>query len=112
MDINRAALLDELVKIGEAQEASSGSSRSDALKRGLKVALKSGLGYGAGMGVGELIGRHPFFSQPNDARAKGVKIILPILMGSAVVLSNELRKMKDKELSKVPGYSEGQSHAR
>jgi hypothetical protein len=59
MDINRAALLDELVKIGEAQEASSGSSerRSDALKRGLKVALKSGLGYGAGMGVGELIGR-------------------------------------------------------
>ncbi len=41
-----------------------------------------------------------------EGKIKAVKIILPILTGAAVILGNELRKMKSERYFKVPGWKE------
>jgi hypothetical protein len=96
----RASLLDELVKIGKASE----SSDRKALKSALGTAAIAGLGIGVGTAGAGLIGHHLAKQPVTSGTLSAVKIILPILTGTAVVLGNELRKMKEEKYKKVPGW--------
>lgn len=101
MVINHAALLDELVKIGEAAEQPSAKS---PVREALRTAILAGVGTGIGAAGAGALGQYLAKKPVTSGMVKGVKIILPILTGTAVVLGNELRKMKREKYEKVPGW--------
>ncbi len=103
--IDHAALLDELVKIGK--KADRREPERKPLRHAVGTAILSGVGTGAGMAVAHEVGRYLSKKPPTQGGAQAAKIILPILGGAAVVLGNELRKMKSERYSKVRGYQGG-----
>lgn len=94
-----AALLDELVKIAEAEQPKKSIGHS---LRAMGVAAAGGaVGYGAA----ELLARKMrFFQQPNEQRARIAKIILPILSGTSVMLADRYRQRLNEEYGKTRGY--------
>ena len=101
--ISRAALLDELVKIGaESEKALEKPKGAGHL---LKTLLYTGAGTAAGYGLGELVARnHEFFKIPTQNRLETAKIILPILGGVAAMLAAGYRREMTKQHSKIRGY--------
>jgi hypothetical protein len=99
MGISPEALLDELVKIGEAVE-----KEKSPMRRALGTAVLAGLGTGVGAAGASVLGQYLAKKPVTTATLNTVKIILPIMTGAAVVLGNELRKMKQEKYKKVPGW--------
>jgi hypothetical protein len=101
MAISHAALLDELEKIAEGDQAPQSSGFGKAL-RAMGVAAVGGA---AGYGTAELLARKmKFFSQPNESRARAARVILPILSGAAVMLADRYRQKMNEEYGQVHGY--------
>lgn len=99
--VKRAALLDELVKIASEKEAPKKRGIGGALRTMGVAAAGGALGYGAA----DLAAHHmKFFTEPNEARARAARIILPILSGAAVTLADRYRQRMNKEYKKVTGY--------
>lgn len=99
--IDHRALLDEVVKIGEAGE------NKDRLVSALKTIGVAGLGGAAGFGAANLL-EHAFprFMQAQkpvqSAYVKAVQIGLPILGAVGLSLGNKYRQLVDKGLSGNP----------
>lgn len=102
-----AALLDELVKIGEAQDPEK-SQRKQSLKRALKSALIVSGGITLGEGLAGVIGRAMLKNPPTYRTVQTAKIILPILTGAAVVLGDEIQRMR-QERNKTDGEKGGKA---
>ena len=104
----RAALFDELVKIGEAApQDPPRQPTSPPWKRILGTSAAIGLGtmtgdYVAGKTLPHLARWMPPPNTPQGASArKAVKIILPILGGAAFYMNDRAQRLRREELSKV-----------
>lgn len=84
------SMLDELVKIGEAQP-------NHSFRKALSAAVISGAGVGLGTAMAHAVGNQLSKHMVTPQTIQTVKIILPILSGAAVVLGNELRKIRDNK---------------
>lgn len=99
--IDHIALLDEIVKIGEASE------NRDRIVSALKTIGIAGLGGAAGLGAANLM-EHAFpkFMQAQkpvqSAYVKAVQIGLPILGAVGLSLGNKYRQLVDSGLSGNP----------
>jgi hypothetical protein len=94
-----------LVKIGAAQTPVKEPQNKGHLGGALLTAVKGAVGTALGAGAAEVIARNAKFLQyPNENSARMVKIILPILSGTAVVLADRFRKKTQESYEKVPGY--------
>jgi hypothetical protein len=109
-DIGREGLFSELVKIGAPSDPKKPGAAEVAKKPGwwkdvARTMAVSALGTGVGMGIGELVARKvPLFTQPTPGRAALVKILLPIMGGSAAILTDRYRKSINEQYKKVPGW--------
>lgn len=104
--IRQNALFDELVKIAEEPNYSSGIGHS------LKAMGISAAGGALGYGAAELLGRKLKFFNPSSAstpqshnnRVLAARIILPILSSTAAMLATKYRDKLKEEYSKTKGY--------
>ena len=116
MSISRAALFDELVKIGEASVSPTPGARQEEPKKGpghaVKAILAAGAGSALGYGAAELLARKlPYFQTPGSPevlakRVRAAKIILPILSGGAVILADRYRNAMERQYQQVRGYKD------
>ena len=113
-DTSRAALFDELVKIGQsadpAVEVKDEKGWKNALKHGLAGAAGVGTGVAAGVGVTEAADKFFKAKKPVFPRGslphKAVTIGLPIGMGlGATLWSRHRQKMHEKLHGKTPNDS-------
>lgn len=91
----RAALFDELTKIGEEASPAPAPDK-DRWKRALKASVVTGLGIAAGTTAAEGLGRLLAKRAPSPQFLKAMHIILPTLGGATVVLGRELAKQREK----------------
>lgn len=113
MGINREALLDELVKIGEAANPTQpAQQKKKGFGQAAKAMLVAGAGTALGYGAAELAARKMKFFQPPGSpevlakRVRAAKIILPILSGTAVMLADRYRQSMNKQYEQVKGYGD------
>lgn len=104
--ISRAALFDELVKIG-----ADAARKDQEPKKGIGTALRAmavGAAGGAlGYGAAALAGKHfRFFHSPNEQRLARAKIIIPILGGTVAMLADRYRHHMNKQYSRVRGFGD------
>lgn len=107
MEINRAALLDELVKLGEKELTPS--KRTLHILKSMAVGSAGGaLGYG----IAEFAGRKmKFFQEPTHERQQlATKIILPILSGAAVMLADRYRQKMNEQYEVAKGFKSKGPH--
>ncbi len=115
-NISRAALFDELVKIGEASAPPIQQPQESTPKKGpghaVKAILTAGAGSALGYGAAELLARKlPYFQAPGSPevlakRVRAAKIILPILSGGAVILADRYRHAMERQYEQVRGYKD------
>lgn len=118
LSTGRGALLDELVKIGEAEQASTEVHQPEQPKPNwkkevAKAVLIGGGSVAAGMAAGHGLTRLApgFFmnkGNPQTANLRGsaVKVILPILAASAVMMGERFRHKMDEKYKSAPGWAE------
>lgn len=90
-----AALLDELVKIGE--DADQRESNKKRILRAAGTAALAGLGTGAGVYAAKRL--VPHLPAPTKKVVRAVQIGLPIMGGTAMFLGSRYRKKIDEGLS-------------
>lgn len=105
--ISRAALFDELVKIGEAQDLKTKAKNDPTLGRPLRAMLvgAGGLAIG-GAAFQALRGHTPFFNNITPENLRRAKVILPILGGTSAMLADRYRSLMDEKYKGVRGYGD------
>jgi len=100
--ISRAALFDELVKIGEnAVKKEEKDTRSRSLGPALKAMAVGAAGGAVGYGLAHAVGSKINFRHPTTT-----KIIVPILVGTATMLAERYRQKMNEQYNKVKGYGD------
>lgn len=96
----RAALMDELVKIGEESKKPAGGWKSV----GKSIAVGAGgtaLGYGAARALEHAF---PSLRVPTKTSVSTARILLPLLGGASLVLADRYRRLMDESYAQVSGW--------